>query len=714
VPRLITFLLTLIFLVSLFSEPALAEKRIALVIGNDHYPNLPADRQLQKAGNDADAVGDALALLGFKVIRGHDLGRQAMFDKLSEFTNSLSPGDTAGFFFAGHGVALGGSNFILPSDVPVVTEGGELRLRGAAITETEIIEGIQASGVRVAMLVLDACRDNPFPHSRGRTVGQTRGLTDAKPSRGVFTIYSAGIGQTALDALEPNDPNRNSVFTRVFIEQLAKPGVDLGGLAIEVRERVAELALKAKNDFGQPDPHEQTPAYYDQTLGGRIYLAGLPKPEELMDLNKRSSEPVRPIDDRAVPNIGALAVQSEFVNSVNALALSFDGAFLASANDKTGLVSIWNTATGQLLKVIGRPQSIDNSIWSIAFSNDGRYIATGSNDQSLNFYELATGKLINRIDKIGYTPELIRFSRDDLLMVSLGPEDQSIVDIWDVPSGAHHKPMHGEQRDGIPAFGAVTSAAFSPDDKNLVVGYGDKSARVWNLATNRISLSLIKHRGWVRGVDYSEDGKAIITASDDELVRIWNLEDGSLRRSLGVAYKTPMQDGNVTQTAFSADARYLLHLLGNGSFNVWNLMTGDQKHFNSQLLPGAVAETERLADIPKLGQAHLVRRIVEQWAGPNRHGRYAISTKRGIFVSGDYLGGIRIFDLSSGALILTMYDLGDGDFVTVLRDTNYLSSHGAGRKMAIAEGSNASLIDDAFERRWRTDDLSAELRNVLK
>src|SRR5438128_1328395 len=81
----------------------------------------------------------------------------------------------------------------------------------------------------------------------------------AKPARGVFTIYSAGIGQTALDRLQPNDPNKNSVFTRVFIEQLSKPGIDLSGLAVEVRERVAELALKAKDDFGRPDPREQTP-----------------------------------------------------------------------------------------------------------------------------------------------------------------------------------------------------------------------------------------------------------------------------------------------------------------------------------------------------------------------------------------------------------------------------------------------------------------------
>jgi Caspase domain len=252
--------------------PAHAEKRVALVIGNDRYVNLPAERQLEKAVNDAQAVGDALTRLGFQVIRGANLGRQGMIDKLSELTAQLEAGDTAAFFYAGHGVAIGGVNYLVPSDVPAVTEGSEVRVRGASVAEGDVVAEIQGKGVRVALLILDACRDNPFPRSGTRGIGNTRGLADAKPARGVFTIYSAGIGQSALDRLEPNDPNRNSVFTRVFVEQVMKPGLDLSSLAVEVRERVAELALRAKDNSGRLDPQEQTPAYYDQTIGGRVLL----------------------------------------------------------------------------------------------------------------------------------------------------------------------------------------------------------------------------------------------------------------------------------------------------------------------------------------------------------------------------------------------------------------------------------------------------------
>ncbi|MFB6450285.1 NADase-type glycan-binding domain-containing protein [Bradyrhizobium tunisiense] len=254
------------------ATPALAEKRVALVIGNDLYPNLPADRQLKKAANDAATVADALRSLGFEIVLGTNLGRQGMIDRLADFTARLEPGDTAAVFYAGHGVAIAGVNYLVPSDVPTVVEGAEARVRGASIAEPDVIAELQAKSVRVAFIVIDACRDNPFPRAAGRSIGNTRGLADARPARGIFTLYSAGIGQTALDQLSSNDNAHNSVFTRIFIEQLKRPELHLGDLAVEVRERVAALAQTATDGGGQPAPHEQTPAYYDQTLGGRIYL----------------------------------------------------------------------------------------------------------------------------------------------------------------------------------------------------------------------------------------------------------------------------------------------------------------------------------------------------------------------------------------------------------------------------------------------------------
>ena len=296
-----TLLISLALLAAFLAMPAAAEKRIALAIGNDLYPNLPADRQLRKAANDATTIAGTLKSLGFEVIVGTNLGRQAMIDKLAEFTARLQPGDTAALFFAGHGVAIGGVNYLIPSDVPAVTEGAEARVRGASLAEPDLIAELQARSVRVALLVIDACRDNPFPRAAGRSIGNTRGLADARPARGIFTLYSAGIGQTALDRLGGSDTADNSVFTRIFAEQLKRPELHLGDLAVEVRERVAELALKATDERGQPTPHEQTPAYYDQTLGGRIYLAGLSTANRLPELAAMSvpTPTIPPVAERA-------------------------------------------------------------------------------------------------------------------------------------------------------------------------------------------------------------------------------------------------------------------------------------------------------------------------------------------------------------------------------------------------------------------------------
>jgi uncharacterized caspase-like protein len=85
-----------------------AEKRVALVVGIDKYPALASEHQLQKAVNDARAIGDALRQIGFEVIRGENLSRLDLSARLDEFTRKLEAGDTALFFFAGHGVSLGG------------------------------------------------------------------------------------------------------------------------------------------------------------------------------------------------------------------------------------------------------------------------------------------------------------------------------------------------------------------------------------------------------------------------------------------------------------------------------------------------------------------------------------------------------------------------------------------------------------------------------
>lgn len=260
--RLIFYLLAAILF---FSTPALAEKRVALVIGNDAYANLPASQQLKKAVNDARAMADTLRGLGFDTLLGINIGRTQFNRKLQEIANKVEPGDTVAVFFAGHGVQISDLNYLLPSDVPHIRSGQEALLKLESVRVGTITETLNARGPRITLLILDACRDNPFKDSKGRSIGGTRGLARMTPAQGTFVMYSAGTGQQALDRLSDNDANPNSVFTRTLLPLMRQPGLEIGELAKQVKRGVHELALKAG--------HEQVPAVYNEMLND-FFLAG--------------------------------------------------------------------------------------------------------------------------------------------------------------------------------------------------------------------------------------------------------------------------------------------------------------------------------------------------------------------------------------------------------------------------------------------------------
>src|SRR5229473_8551863 len=138
------------------AAPALAAKRVALVIGNNDYKNVP---KLQKAVNDARTMGDTLKQLGFSVMVAENQNRQQFSQTLLAFDNAVGPGDTAFFFYAGHGFEIAGQNYLLPTDVPAATEGQEELVRDASVLADRIVERLQNRKVRTSILVFDACRD---------------------------------------------------------------------------------------------------------------------------------------------------------------------------------------------------------------------------------------------------------------------------------------------------------------------------------------------------------------------------------------------------------------------------------------------------------------------------------------------------------------------------------------------------------------------------
>lgn len=225
--------------------------RKALIIGNDNYKNVS---KLNNATSDAKAMSTALTALGFKVTMFLDIDEKAFKQALREFKMSIQGGDEVLVFFAGHGVQLGATNYLLPTDIK---GDNEEQVKDEAIQLQRILDDLQERKAKFSLAIIDACRDNPFKGS-GRALGG-RGLAPTTAATGQMVMFSAGSGQQALDKLGQNDKDKNGLFTRVLLKEMNKPGIPVDRVLRNVRNEVVALAKSVG--------HEQTPALYDQAVG---------------------------------------------------------------------------------------------------------------------------------------------------------------------------------------------------------------------------------------------------------------------------------------------------------------------------------------------------------------------------------------------------------------------------------------------------------------
>ncbi|GJM02208.1 MAG: hypothetical protein DHS20C08_07090 [Rhodomicrobium sp.] len=260
-----------LLLLSLILLPLpVSAKRVALVIGNDSYVNVSP---LQKAVNDARAVALVLRDIGFDVLASENLNRQSMARQLTELSGRISAGGEVVFYYAGHGISFKGQNFLLPVDIPKIKPGQQRFVLKDSFSEDEILDILREKGARVSILIIDACRNNPFPKTGTRSVGRSVGLGQRKsPPRNTFVIYSAGIGEEALDRLSDDDADPNSVFTRKLLPLLKTPGLSHVKMAKRLQVEVESLALTTA------DRHQQFPAFYDQVRGDYFFIPGAASP----------------------------------------------------------------------------------------------------------------------------------------------------------------------------------------------------------------------------------------------------------------------------------------------------------------------------------------------------------------------------------------------------------------------------------------------------
>ncbi|WP_181184027.1 caspase family protein, partial [Prosthecodimorpha hirschii] len=239
-----------------------AGKRVALVIGNAAYPNAP----LVNAVNDADAMEALFKKAGFDaVIAGKDLDRASMSRILDAFQDEARGADIAVVFYSGHGIEVSGMNYLVPVDARLTTDR---EVKYQAIPLDDVLASLD-SVAKLRLVLLDACRDNPFLTGMKRVATKgafTRGLARAEPVVSNTLIgYATGPGRVAFDGEGGLSP-----FTAALVEHLTEPGVEVEFALRRVRDDV----IRSTRDMARRQNREPQEPYRTGSIGSEPIMLG--------------------------------------------------------------------------------------------------------------------------------------------------------------------------------------------------------------------------------------------------------------------------------------------------------------------------------------------------------------------------------------------------------------------------------------------------------
>jgi uncharacterized protein len=255
--RSVIVILCALGLFALAPAHASAGVRLALVLGNARYQAVPV---LDNPANDAADLAAALRGVGFEVIEQRDTTREAMAGAIRDFSERLRGADIALFFYAGHGLQMNGENYLLPVDAKIESAAD---VRFNTINLSDIQQEMESAGSgRANIIILDACRNNPFTEKLSRN-GR------ALASRGLGRIEATGEGSLIVYSTQPDNvamdgAGRNSPFTEALLKHVGTPG-------LEVRQMISRV----RGDVLQATEKRQTP-WDSSSLVGDVYLAGPP------------------------------------------------------------------------------------------------------------------------------------------------------------------------------------------------------------------------------------------------------------------------------------------------------------------------------------------------------------------------------------------------------------------------------------------------------
>src|SRR6516225_1145562 len=257
----------------LSTSPARAEKRVALVIGNSAYKNVTA---LDNPTKDAALMADTLSGLGFTLVGGKaqlNLDKSAMDNAVQNFGRQVQGADVALFYYAGHGVQVAGSNYLVPVSANPTREADvDFQMVDANL----VLRQMQGAGTRLNLVILDACRNNPFG-SRGLR-GSDGGLAQMRAPDGTLISYATQPGNVAQDGSDGHSP-----YTKALAATMRRSGLDLF-------QTFNQVGLAVKRSTGG----SQQPWVSSSPIDGDFYFSGRPGSAPSADAAPRQGAPAPP------------------------------------------------------------------------------------------------------------------------------------------------------------------------------------------------------------------------------------------------------------------------------------------------------------------------------------------------------------------------------------------------------------------------------------
>jgi WD40 repeat protein len=594
--------------------------RVALVMGVGDYAKAPP---LRNPKNDAACLADKLTRLGFAVTLITDETQNTLLQAIEQFNDALASAAVGFVFFAGHGVQIGGDNYLLPKDCEV---DGELKLKGSAIPLTFILDGFTRTQ-KVGIIFLDCCRDNPFAGRSGsRSLrGEYRGLAKVEAPRGTFIAFSTAPGLTASDGV---DGALNSPFTGSLLNHIETPD-----------ERISDLMLTVRNEVHRMTGEKQWPWEHSSLLqpfafNQRAENLGTEDAEktnrEREEAHWKLAEKSRNVDllesfvtlypysrNRALADAALSSMRNRRWYKRIAIAAAFFVAVVAvgvwyvnekaEARRKEAIREIEFKAKEEKMMAdreadkrvaderskaeretrLKLQASQSNFLAEFSWQQTDRESDPGtglllaleglpdpqSSDPNVKERKIVPAARIKLESAMRASSELavLKGHENWVQAVAVTPDGKHAVTgsndntarVWDLATGAELRVYRGHTN-------AVYGVAVTPDGKHAVTASWDQTARMWDLATGDTVHEFRGHVGFVSAVAVTSDGTKAITASDDTTARVWDLRTG--KNTMVLKGHTSL----VVGVAITSDGTRAVTASFDRTARVWDLNTGAQ------------------------------------------------------------------------------------------------------------------------------------------